>query len=262
MPGDLDLHLPILTYHSIDNSGSVISTSRAAFRDQMQFLSDAGYKAISLQKMIALFDGEAQIDPKTVVLTFDDGFHNFLTDAFPIISTHNFSATVFLVTGRCDMYNDWPGNPPQLPRKKLLNWRDVRELEDAGIEFGSHTCTHPDLSRSNNSDMEVEIQNSQSDFMENLGHEAATFAYPYGAFNDQVLAAVRKHFKAACTTELGKVRARSDRYSLKRIDAYYLSDPRVFRRISTGFFDRYMDVRQTLRTVKAAFHRHRSLKSA
>ncbi len=262
MRGNLNTQIPILTYHSIDNSGSVISTSRAVFRDQMQFLADSGYQAIALRKLISLLDEGALIDPKTVVLTFDDGFQNFLTDAFPMLSMHNFNATVFLVTGRCDMYNDWPGNPPELPRKSLLSWGNVRELDGAGIEFGSHTRSHPDLLRLNSSDIEAEIRQSRSDIEDNLGREAATFAYPYGAVDSRVRNIVRKNFRAACTTELGKMRPQSDRYSLKRIDTYYLSDPRVFRRISSGFFDRYMDVRQTLRSAKAAFNRHRSFKSA
>jgi peptidoglycan/xylan/chitin deacetylase (PgdA/CDA1 family) len=188
---------------------------------------------------------------KTVVLTFDDGFRNFYTEAFPVLSEFNFRATVFLVTDFCGKYNDWPGNPPQLPRSELLSWQEIRELNEYGIEFGSHTRTHQDLTKPTPGIVEAEIVESKAAIANALGREAVTFAYPFGrssAANRQI---ARANFEAACSTDLGKVRVGSDFSSLNRIDSYYLKNQRLFEMFPSAVFDNYMTFRQVMRNVKS-----------
>lgn len=242
--------IPIITYHSIDESGSVISTAPDVFRQQMKRLSEIGYTVVSLSNLVKSLTDRKKLSPKTVALTFDDGFQNFYTTAFPILEQYDFKATVFLVTDYCGKYNDWAGNPAKLPRSELLSWREIRELHGRGIELGAHTRTHPDLTRISAAQAESEAADSKSIIEDKIGGEVKTFAYPYGKFNQSVKRAAEKTFSAACSVKLGKARRESDLFALERIDSYYLSNRRVFDLLSTQTFDGYLRFRQVLRDVK------------
>ena len=250
------VNLPILTYHSIDDSGSVISTAPEVFRRQMKFLSEASYKVVSLDKLVnALADGKT-FSPKTVALTFDDGFQNFYAAAFPVLEQYDFKATVFLVTDCCGKYNDWADNPPNLPRSKMLDWSEIKNLNKYGIEFGSHTRTHPDLTQISTAQAESEMIESKAIIEDLLGCAVTTFAYPYGKFNHSVKQTAGRNFQAACSTNLGKVQRESDFFSLERIDTYYLSNLKVFNALSSKKIDRYLQFRQILRDFKGFIHRN------
>lgn len=247
--------IPIITYHSVDDSGSVVSTSPAVFQRQMKYLSDAGYTSLPLRELVSSLKEGSDLPSKPVVLTFDDGFKNFYSHAFPVLSEYGFTATVFLVTDFCGRHNDWGGNPRELPRSELLSWSETKVLSEAGIEFGSHTKTHPDLTKLTRAEAEDEIVESKAAIEDALGSEAVTFAYPFGRHNALIREIAASNFTASCSVELGKVTLRSDFSSLKRIDAYYLAKQRLFEMLPSATFDKYMSVRQTLRTAKAFVHR-------
>lgn len=246
-----ELSVPIITYHSIDKSGSVISTAPYVFRRQMKHLSELGYQAIPLRELAASLNSKTAFPAKTVVLTFDDGFKNFYLEAFPILSEYNFSGTVFLVTDFCGKYNDWPGNPTSFPRSELLSWEEIKELDSYGIEFGSHTRTHQDLTRLTVEKVESEMVESKTAIANILGRETITFAYPFGRSNAAARQIAKRNFKASCSTNLGKVSSESDSSSLNRIDAYYFANQRLFEKFPTAAFDNYLRFRQTIRDVKS-----------
>lgn len=244
--------MPILTYHSIDDSGSVISTKPEIFRRQMKSLNEGGYKAISLGELKKILTENSLPAGKFVVLTFDDGFQNFYAEAFPVLEEYGFQATVFLVTDYCGRSNNWAGNPPDLPKSKLLCWQEIKELNGCGIEFGAHTRTHPDLTRLSAAHAAAEIVESKTAIENSLGKKVTTFAYPYGNFNQSVRQIAETNFTSACSTNLGKAQAESDFFSLERIDSYYLSRPLIFNSLSSNNFDRYLSIRQALRNFKKA----------
>lgn len=245
------LTVPIITYHSIDNSGSVISTPPNIFRRQMKHLSESGYSAIPLRELAAMLRNKIAVPKKTVVLTFDDGFKNFRSEVFPILSEYNFSGTVFLVTDFCGKHNDWAGNPDGFPRSELLSWEEIRKLDSYGIEFGSHTRTHQDLTNLTFEKMESEVVESKMAIADQLGRETTTFAYPFGRANAAVRKTANRNFEASCSTDLGKVNARSNLSSLNRIDSYYLSNQRLFAGLETAAFDNYLRLRQAMRHIKS-----------
>ena len=248
--------VPILTYHSIDESGSVISTASDVFRRQMKYLSETNYNVVSLSDLVRSLVDKTPIPPKTVVLTFDDGFQNFYTAAFPVLTQYRFNATVFLVTDYCGKYNDWTGNPSDLPRSKLLSWQEIKELNESGIDFGSHTRSHPDLKKLPAEKVKKEVVESKLAIEEALGCEVTTFAYPYGSYNAAVKRAAEETFGSACSTKLGKVQRGSDRYSLERVDSYYLSNQKVFNSLSSQSFDRYLKIRRVMRDFKSLINRN------
>jgi peptidoglycan/xylan/chitin deacetylase (PgdA/CDA1 family) len=242
----LNVEIPILTYHSID------ATAPETFWRQMRFLKENDYKVVSLQNLAENLGSENELPPKTIALTFDDGFRNFYSAAFPILAANGFTATVFLVTDFCGKYNDWAGNPPRLPRSALLSWRQIKEMRDYGrIEFGAHTRTHPDLTELPPDEAEKEIVESKKIIEDAIGGEVKTFAYPFGKFDASVKATVEKNFRAACSVKLGKARRTSDLFALERIDCYYLKNPKMFASLSAKPFDYYLKFRQSLRAAKS-----------
>ncbi len=248
--------VPVLTYHSIDASGSIVSVAPEVFRRQMSFLSESGYNTVSMSDLVNSLVEKKPISPKTIALTFDDGFHNFYTTAFPILEQCGFKATVFLVTDFCGKTNDWADNPPQLPPSNLLSWREIKELNSCGIEFGAHTRTHPDLTRISAVAATREIVESKAVIEDSLGTTATSFAYPYGRFNRSIRQIAEKTYRSASSTNLGKAARTSDFFALERIDAYYLSNQKTLVSLGTKNFDRYLRFRQTLRDVKSLISRN------
>lgn len=247
-----DLKFPVLTYHSIDPSGSVISKSHKEFKSEMELLREIGFRAVSLDTFLNELRENGKPAEKTVVLTFDDGFRNFYEDALPILNNCGFGATVFLVAAFCGKHNDWEGNPPELPRSQLMSWNEIREAANAGIEFGSHTMTHRSLARLKPGEVKAELIDSKKMIEDKLGKKVSTFAYPFGEYNDFVKRSASEQYDAACSTLLGKVSRKSDIYALERLDAYYLSNRKILGMIESSIFDGYIGCRNVLRKFRAA----------
>lgn len=245
--------IPILTYHSIDKSGSVISTDAATFCQQMKFLKSAGFNVVSLGNLIKNLNENNAQTAKTIVLTFDDGFQNFYAEAFPILEECGFTATVFLVTNYSEKHNDWEGNLPTLERSKLLSWSEIKELHNHGIEFGAHSLSHPDFTKIPLEEVRRELVESKKVIEDKLGSAVETFAYPYGKFNEDVKQLTAQNYAAACSTNLGKIQANSDFFALERVDTYYLKNERIFKSLDSVSFDYYLHFRQAMRKFKQMF---------
>jgi peptidoglycan/xylan/chitin deacetylase (PgdA/CDA1 family) len=241
--------IAILTYHALDNSGSVLSTPPRVFAEQMRILSHLDVKVVSLEEVRrALSNGESGV--RLVAITFDDGFQEFYSRAMPILQRHGFPATVFLVTDYCGRENSWPTQLPHIQRRPLLTWTEVKELSAAGVAFGSHTRTHPDLSRVTSQVAEDEVVSSKKTIEDVIGASVESFAYPYGAFNETVKRIARLHFSTACTTKLDFVGSGSDPLAMERLDTYYLRRPMLFRRLFSREINAYIGFRRSLRALR------------
>ena len=248
MPSD---RLPILTYHSIDESRSVISVSPAQFAGQMEALSRAGFVSLPLREAALRLARDGHVPDRTVVITFDDGYESVYTEAMPILARHGFKATVFLVgdfVGR-------PGRqaPPELdgPLLSLLSWDQVQDLVDHGHEMGAHTMSHPDLTRIPSSELTHEIATSRKILEDRLGEVVSSFAYPFGRFTPEVRQIVSKQFATAVSTKLGFAHAGQDPYTLARCDMYYLRSLPLAALLSTPAGSLYLGARHAMRQVKA-----------
>ncbi len=232
----------ILTYHSLDDSGSVISVAPHLFYRQMEALAASGVTVTRLEDLLAT-------PPPAVALTFDDGFQNFAVVAAPVLARLEFPATVFLVSGHCGGSNDWPSQRPGVPRLPLLDWDAVRELGRAGFDFGAHTVTHPDLARLADAEARHEVLSSQKQIEDATGRSVECFAYPYGTMPDAVRRLVAEQFVAGCSTRLAFVTAASQPEALERLDAYYLSSAYCLRRLFGLPAQAYLALRGALRVL-------------
>jgi peptidoglycan/xylan/chitin deacetylase (PgdA/CDA1 family) len=241
--------LPILTYHSLDESESVISVSPSVFAEHMRILHEAGVRTLSLPAAAQAL-GDGRVPAGAVVLTFDDGFENFYHHAYPVLRRYGFMATIFLVTDYCGRDNLWPSQPAHVERRSLLSWAQVKEMSEAGMAFGAHSRTHPDLTRLPSGDAEAEIMASKRAIEQALQRPVESFAYPYGAYDESVRRLTESHFRLACSTRLGFATPRSDRLALERLDMYYLRPPRLFRRLVSGEARTYIRLRRLARELR------------
>jgi peptidoglycan/xylan/chitin deacetylase (PgdA/CDA1 family) len=153
------------------------------FNAQMRYLKDNGYSTVTLENY---FDGveitQQKLD-KMIVLTFDDGFLNNYTNAFPILQQYGFSATIFIVTDFIGKSKTWDafGQDP------LMEWSHLKEMSRFGISFESHTCTHPDLTKISDEAILQEFLCSKGKIEDILGIHVRYLAYPFGKYNQRTI---------------------------------------------------------------------------
>jgi peptidoglycan/xylan/chitin deacetylase (PgdA/CDA1 family) len=247
-PGAAGDRLAILTYHSLDTSGSVVSVAPGDFAAHMSCLADLGFRGVTVREAVAHRQAHGGWPQRSVVLTFDDGYVNFHEAALPTLLRHAFRATLFLVSGHVGRRNDWRPPPAGLGTRPMLSWAEVAEAAAAGMEIGAHTRTHPDLRSLDTNEAQEQIAGSRADIESRIGTQVESFAYPFGhgAWPD----IVRREFKAACTTVLRRA-AHEELHCLPRIDAYYVRSPRRLTHLLSGNLDGWLAIRRWARAVRA-----------
>ena len=235
----------ILTYHSLDPTGSVISIDPSLFRRHMAALAAAGVPVVPLP--------EVRRRPGSVALTFDDGFESFFEHAFPVLQEYRYPATVFVVAEYCGRLNQWPSQPAAgIPHLPLMNWSQLREIVRGGISLGAHTLTHPRMTVLAGQQAEREIAGSRACIEDRTGVAVEAFAYPYGDSNPAIRALAARHFGIACGTTLAYLDAGSDVFNLPRLDTYYLQQPFLFKALDKSYGVAYVSARRVLRAVRAS----------
>ncbi|MBN8730096.1 MAG: polysaccharide deacetylase family protein [Acidobacteria bacterium] len=232
----------ILTFHSLDRSGSVISFDPDAFGAAMETLRDSGVAVVSLR--------EALRRPGAIALTFDDAFVNFAEQAWPVLSRLNLPATLFVVTGHAGGHNDWPSQSSGIPRLPLLDWPRLRELAAAGVELGAHSHTHPDLRALAPAQLSNELALPAQIIQDRTGFQPAAYAYPAGLANASVRSRTAALYEVACGTRLGYWTGREPLHDLPRLDAYYLRGSLGPAHVFTGRGHRWIALRAFARRIR------------
>lgn len=187
--------LPILMYHSISPTGSpALARYRVtpeSFEEQLRYLHDAGFHSIRLEDWQTAMETKTPLSGRAVLITFDDGYRNFFTHAWPVLKHYGFSATVFIVTDEVGGSNRWDTMyGEQIP---LLGWDEIHLLHAEGIEFGSHSASHSYLTALSAEEIVREGARSRAVLWRKLRVPVEAFAYPHGA-EDEVV----QHLIGAC----------------------------------------------------------------
>jgi peptidoglycan/xylan/chitin deacetylase (PgdA/CDA1 family)/GT2 family glycosyltransferase len=193
---------PVLMFHSLsfptERSLRNHYLSPGRFSRFIRWLKRAGYKDLMPEEWLA---GTAPT--RSVMLTFDDGYDDFYSEAFPILKQMNLKATVFVVVERIGQSNVWD-EANAYRKRNLLSLAQIRELHRHGIQFGSHSLTHPFLTQLSNADLRREVADSKRRLEDFLGSEVSCFAYPYGDVDARVCWAVAEAgYRIGMTTEEG-----------------------------------------------------------
>lgn len=213
--------ITILMYHQVGDFKN-IRTHRPTychykrFATQMAFLSMAGFNVISLREAVACLQGRQPIPEKAVVLTFDDGYANYYQYAAPVLQKYGFPSTVYLLSQLIGKKSYWLEKDDH-PAADLMDKQMIRELQQAGVHFGSHGRTHPRLSRIEAELARNEIFSSKLELEDLLGEAVDSFCYPYGDLNPAVTQMTRDAgYKTAVTCVRGAATPADDPWLLPR----------------------------------------------
>lgn len=249
--------LPVLMYHSISDDPETgvnpyfkVCTSPARFADQMQWLADAGWRGVTLSEGLAALNAPAAQssirnapsstarNARLVVLTFDDGFKDFHSAAWPVLQQHGFTATMYLPSAFIGF------KTRQFNGRNCLTWPEIDEMRRAGMEFGSHTVNHPRLVELRWPQIESELRDSRAELEQNIGCAMPHFAYPYG-FPQAEKSFVRNlrqrmidaGYSTNVTTIAGCTRVDHDPYLIPRLPANNDDDRSLFEAKLAGAYD-------------------------
>lgn len=236
----------IFTFHSIDNSSSVLSYTPDLLS---ALLSEFA------AKNIPVYDLETLLKPETscgVALTFDDGMRSVFTNALPILKDYDACAHVFVTTEIVNRSQRWLSQSGASPGFEMLNWDEIEQLHKAGIFIDAHTQTHPDLRGLTGSAIAEECDRADEVITERLGRRPKFFAYPFGYHNKKVRDYARNRYHATVTTELRMLGDAEDSAALPRLDSYYFRSRQVLKGLDTYALNTYIRLRWLLRTCKGS----------
>ena len=214
--------IPILAYHKVDGRFELGGTrvTPAQFARQMRYLKNAGYNAVTLSQAVELMRTGGEAGAKRVCITFDDAYESLFTNAWPVLREYGFPATVFALTDFIGAENTWDINWLGL-RFRHLDWGQMKQLQAAGIEFGSHGASHRDLRYLSDAELEREIAGSKQALEQGLGAAVSTFCYPFGRHDARVIAAVQHAgYSAACSLSPQLRNDHIDFFALRRCGVY------------------------------------------
>jgi peptidoglycan/xylan/chitin deacetylase (PgdA/CDA1 family) len=198
--------IPVLVYHSVSaRADGEYNITPAKFAEQMGFLARRGYRSITMAEFKRYMHNGTRPDGKLVLLTFDDGYENNYTIAYPVMRRYGFVGTMFMITG-------WAGSKP------FISWDEAARLQRAGWDMMPHTVTHPQLPLLSEEQQLKEIVGSKKAIERHLGTKADVLAYPYGHRSQTTYRIVRGNgFAYAFTFDDGMTTSEQDPYLLKRI---------------------------------------------
>lgn len=198
----------VLNYHQIKDGSSYLSVHLNDFDAQMNYLVNQGYIAITPDALFSALEGELQLPPKPVLITFDDGYIDNYTNAFPILQKYGLRATIFII-------------PALVGKEGYMNWEQLQEMENAGITMQSHTLNHIALEELPDDGIRAELLNSKILMEERLGHAVDFLAYPTGTYNLHIANIAREvGYKGAFTIKYGNVDLGSNLYALERVPIF------------------------------------------
>jgi len=219
--------LPVLTYHSVDDTPSLLSVSPAMFEAQLAHLKADGWRSLSLADYLAATPERPE--GRAVLITFDDGYRNFRDRALPLLRQFGFTATLFVpveYVGRLPLWLEHKRAEakllldqlglPGLERRRLddamaglaldplLDWSELRDVVAAGIDVQSHGADHSFLTQLTPERISADLSRSRAVLEDRLGKPVQAVAYPYGACNTQVAALARQAgFSAGFVSDYG-----------------------------------------------------------
>ena len=238
----------ILTYHSIDPSGSAISVAPEEFRRHVAWLASGRVRVVPLEQLLAL-----PAEAGAVALTFDDAFANFGEVAAPLLQEHGLPATLFVVSDHVGGSNRWGGKADmRVPELPLLDWPALGRLAEQGFTLGGHTRRHPHLTACTDAQLLDELAGGAERMVKELGRRPVEFAYPYGDVNPAVAKAAGRVFQRAVTTELRVLGPADDPLWLPRLDMFYLRRAGALEAYGSARFAGTLWMRAQARRVRAA----------
>ena len=224
--------IPIFTYHrvkadgDIDKLSQLLAIEESRFLIQMRYLTEKGFKTLTLPRFLALRNGNGEIPERSVIISFDDGFENTYTRAMPILERYGLQATFFIISGL-------------VGTKDYLKWDQLLEMKAAGMNIESHTHTHPVLTDLPREKIREELKTSKEILEDKLGSKITTLCVPGGFINARVSQAARDlGYDAICTSLPGLNRIDRAHFELRRISIRGFDSMSRYQAFVSGHYGR------------------------
>lgn len=211
------INVPILIYHYVannpnpnDKTRNSLSVPPDKFEAQMDYLSKNGYTPITLDTLYGIYNKQASVPGKPIILTFDDGYQDFYTIVYPILKRFNFHAVSFIATGL-------------IGGSYYMNWSQIKEIQSSGlVTFEAHTINHVNLVSLSYAAALKQMKDSKDVLYSQTGYPVNFIAYPYGITNGNVQAAAQKAgFVGGLGTRFGKASASGMNMPRIRVSGYW-----------------------------------------
>jgi peptidoglycan/xylan/chitin deacetylase (PgdA/CDA1 family) len=202
--------IPILLYHRVGYQVDNYTVTPARFEEDMKTLTREGYTCLSLEQVKQHLQGglSAPLPDKPIILTLDDGYLDNYTNVFPILQKYNMRASFYIITG-------------MIGEDERLTASQLREMQTAGMDFGSHTVTHRFLGELTPSEMKIELTKSKFTLEQLLGKAIDFIAYPGGSYNTETSKLAKEAgYKAGLTTHYG-FEMFNNPFEIKRIPIFH-----------------------------------------
>ena len=240
----------ILTYHSVDPSGSPISVTVDQLRAHVAWFASGAVEVVALADL-----QRVPAERDALAVTFDDGFRNFAELAWPLFREHGLPVTLFVPTQCVGGTNAWGGvDEAGIPTLPLCDWDALGRMADEGLELGAHGRTHRRMSMLADGELAGEVDGPAEDIRERTGARPGSFCYPYGDLDGRSGGAVAAAYDVAVTTELRAIEAGDAAHLLPRLDAYYYREGERLASWGSSSFRRHLWVRATARRVRRALN--------
>ena len=199
----------VLNYHMVNSMFISLAVEPSDFDWQMKYLVDHGYHTITPDELYDFLAGQGTLPDRPVLITFDDGYVDNYTNAYPILKKYNLKATIFIVTGFVSK------------RKGYLTWDQLREMEQNGITMQSHTVTHAPLPELPDDRIREELVESKKQAEAELGHPIEFIAYPTGVHDLHIVGIAKEAgYKGGFTVKYGNVDRSSNIYAMERVPIF------------------------------------------
>ena len=200
----------VLMHHSVGSGDWQFTVTPESFKWQIDNLRARGFSFISADDLYKILQGQKPTPWRAVLLSFDDGYHDFVSDALPILKEFNLPSIVFIHADRSPK-----GLGNNLP---LLSWDDIREMKKYRVEIGNHSNSHPDMKSLSADNLQAEINKTEEIFLRETSERPKFFAFPSGRYNQKVVDCLRDNkYALAFTINPWLVKKENDKLMLPRI---------------------------------------------
>lgn len=201
--------IPVLMYHCISKGNNYLFVPPEQFENQLVSLQKSGYTTITATELLSSWEKGTILPKKPVLLTFDDGYEDNFTNAFPILKKHHAKATIFIVTGAVD-------------RPNYLSWEQLREMNKSGlVDLESHTVHHHNTRLISDEYFRTELVESKRALESHLNKKIVIFAFPYGeSKRSSAMILKQTGYHIAFSTTKGLAHYPEGKYKLKRLEVY------------------------------------------
>ncbi len=218
------MKIPVLLYHTVSDPSQSrlypgICVPPRRFAAQMNILHKNGFKTIGTGSLAAYLSGGAVADmpERPIMITFDDGYSDNLTEALPEMEKYGFKSVIYTVASSIGGENSWDVALGEHP-KRMMGRDELLRCIELGHEIGGHTLNHAHLAALGKKEAACEIAEGNRVLEEMLGIRIENFAYPYGEYDDKTIDIIKDSgLLCAVTTDFGTNTSGTDPFLVRRI---------------------------------------------